>query len=241
MNLEETIYKRQSCRTYNQTPLDEQTFTDIKTFISNAKVLNENIDWSYDIVTKEKVKSLLRWDAPHYLLLFSEEKENYKENIGFIFQQLDLYLQSKDIGSCWLGMVSPNSSYEYKNSQHKFIITISFGKSSTQTHRKIEEFNRKSLEKIMDTSDEKFKPAQYAPSATNSQPWYFTHNSDGSYNVYREKLGFIKRRMIGKWNPIDIGIALAHMYITNKDTFKFYIKENPKDLKDYSYVGSFEL
>lgn len=241
MKLEETIYKRQSCRTYNETPLDEQTIDEIKTFIQQAKVLNDNIKWDYDIVTNKEVKSLLRWKAPHHMLLFSEEKENYKENIGFIFQQLDLYLQSRDIGSCWLGMVSPNSSYKNKNPDLSFIITISFGKSTTTTHRKIEDFNRKKLEEITDTPDEKLKPAQYAPSATNSQPWYFTHNTDGSYNVYREKLGFIKKRTIGKWNPIDIGIALAQLYIANKDTFEFMIKENPQELKDYLYMGTFEI
>lgn len=241
MKLEETIYKRQSCRTYNETPLKEQTIIEIKTFIKQAKVLNPNIMWDYDIVTNKEVKSLLRWNAPHYLLLFSEEKENYKENIGFIFQQLDLYLQSREIGSCWLGMVSPNSSYQNKNPEMKFIITISFGKSTTSIYRKLEDFNRKNLEEIMDTADEKLKPAQLAPSATNTQPWYFTHNNDGTFNIYREKLGFIKRRTVGKWSPIDIGIALAQIYIANKETFKFTIKDNPKELNNYYYVGTFEI
>lgn len=241
MNLEETIYKRQSCRTYNQTLLDEKTLDDIKTFISQAKILNDNIKWDYDIVTSNNVKSLLRWRAPHYIFIFSEEKENYKENIGFIFQQLDLYLQSIGIASCWLGMVSPNSEYVNKNPELKFIITISFGKSSTKTYREITDFNRKKLEEIADKPDEKLKPAQYAPSAINSQPWYFTHNDDGSYNVYREKLGFIKKRTVGKWNPIDMGISLAHLYVANRDTFKFYVKNNPEELKDYNYVGTIEI
>lgn len=241
MKLEETIYKRQSCRTYDETPLDEKTIEEIKTFIQQAKVLNTHIKWDYDIVTNKEVKTLLRWKAPHYLLIFSEEKENYKENIGFIFQQLDLYMQSRDIGSCWLGMVSPNSAYKTKNPELKFVITMSFGKSTTQTYRKLDDFNRKKLEEITDTSDEKLRPAQYAPSATNTQPWYFTHNNDGSYNIYREKLGFLKRRIVGKWSPIDIGIALAQLYIANKETFRFTIKENSLKLKDYYYVGTFSL
>lgn len=241
MNQKETIFKRQSCRTYSQTQLDEETIEEIINFIKQTKPLNKNIKWDYDLVTNNEVKSLLRWDAPHYLLLFSEEKENYKENIGFIFQQLDLYLQSRNIGSCWLGMVSPNSNYKNKNRELKFIITISFGKPATTTHRKIEEFNRKTLEEITDTPDEKLKPAQYAPSATNSQPWYFTHNNDGTYNIYRKNFGFIKKRTIGKWNPIDIGITLAHLYITNKETFNFHIEENPSEKKGYTYEGTFEL
>ena len=115
MNLEETIYKRQSIRSYEETPLDDKEIGELKTFIENTKALNDNIQWSYDIVSKDKVRSILQWRSPQYLLLFSEEKENYRENIGFIFQQVDLFLQSKGIGTCWLGMLSPNGKYDKKN------------------------------------------------------------------------------------------------------------------------------
>lgn len=241
MKLEETIYKRQSIREYDQKPLNEQTINEIEEFISESKVLNENIEWSYDIVSKQKIKTLLPWKAPQYLLLFSEEKENYKENIGFIFQQTDLYLQSKGIGTCWLGMASPNSKYQQKNKNQKFIISISIGKSTSPIDRKINEFNRKELEEISDKNDEKLKPAQYAPSAMNSQPWYFTHNDDDTYNIYREKLNIIKRNVVGRWNQIDIGIALAHIYIENQNTFHFYMKDKPEKLKKYIYEGTFEI
>lgn len=239
MNLEETIYKRQSHRSYDETSLDDETITELKNFISQVKTLNDNIKWDYDIITKDDVKTILPWRAPHYLVLLSEEKENYLENIGFIFQQVDLFLQSKDIGTCWLGMVSPNSNYHPKDNL-KTIITISFGKTTENTHRSIDEFNRKKLSDISDREDEKLKPAQYAPSAMNSQPWYFTHNNDGTYNVYREKLGFIKKRTVGKWNEIDVGIALAHLYVTNKESFHFEVKSD-EDLKDYHYIGTLSI
>ena len=43
MNLEDTIYKRQSIRSYDDTPLDSQTLDEIRDFIENAKELNPNI------------------------------------------------------------------------------------------------------------------------------------------------------------------------------------------------------
>ena len=112
MNLEETIYKRQSIRSYDENPLDDQTLDEIRDFIDNAKELNPNIKWSYEILSTKNVNTMMRWKAPHYLALFSEEKENYHQNIGFIFQQVDLYLQSREIGTCWIGMASPKG---YKN------------------------------------------------------------------------------------------------------------------------------
>ena len=37
-----------------------------------------------------------------------------------------------------------------------------------------------------------------------------------------------------------MGIALAHMYVTNPDTFRFFAAEAP-ELKGYAYSGSFTL
>lgn len=242
MNLEETIYKRQSIRAYKKEELSTDELNDLKEFIDTAKVLNENIKWDYDIVSPNMIKSLLNWRAPHYLLLFSEEKENYNENMGFIFQQVDLYLQSREIGSCWLGMVSPNRNYKPRNENMKYIIGISFGRPETEIYRQsLGQFKRKDMSEITDRDDERLKAIQYAPSATNSQPWYITHNSDGSYNIYRQKLGLIRRKTLGRWNELDIGIGLAHLYVENRDTFNFYIDANHEELKNYIYEGSFEI
>lgn len=241
MNLEETIYKRQSIRSYEQTPLDNQMLDEIQAFIDQTKALNENINWSYDIVPNDKIKTLLNWKSPQYILMYSEEKENYKENIGFIFQQLDLYLQSKGIGTCWLGLAKPNNKYKPKNDNQKFIITMSIGKPEGEIYRQTKDFKRKPLSEILDYEDEKIKPLQYAPSATNSQPWYITHNNDGTYNIYREKLGIIKKNLVGRWNPVDIGIGLAHLYITNRESFKFWQEENPKQEKKCIYEGTFKI
>ncbi len=242
MNLEETIYKRQSVRAYKKETLTNDELNNLKTFIEKAARLNDSISWSYDIVSADKIKTILNWRAPHYLLLFSEEKENYKQNIGFIFQQVDLYLQSMGIGSCWLGMISPNGNYKQKDDTQKYVIGISFGKAEGQLYRQdLKEFNRKDMSVITDKNDERLRAIQYAPSATNSQPWYITHNSDGSYNIYRQKLGLIRRKTLGRWNEIDIGIGLAHLYVENRSTFNFSVENNPVELKNYIYEGRFEI
>lgn len=157
MNLKETIYKRQSIRNYEEEALNEDELEQLRKFIDSAKVLNSNIQWSYDIVSKDQIKSILNWRSPQYILLFSEEKENYKENIGFIFQQVDLYLQSSGIGSCWLGMISPNKKYQQKQDNQKYLIGMAIGKPEGQLYRQEKEFNRKDLTKITDKYDEKLK------------------------------------------------------------------------------------
>ncbi len=229
MNLEKQIYIRKSCRNYS----DEEIGMDlIHEFMSSVKLLNEGISYRYDILKIGDVNNLARFSAPYYLAIYADKKENYMD-IGFIFQQLCLYLQSIDIGNCWVGMASP------KKRSSDFVISIAFGKSDEFT-RSRDKFKRKSLSKISDVEDERLIPAQLAPSSINSQPWYFKH-SDGGFDVYQEKPNFLKRQFVKKWNSIDVGIALAHMYVSNEDTFEFYKNANFEDIKGYTYIGSIKI
>lgn len=230
LNLEEQIYRRKSARKYLDEEIDENIIHD---FMSKVKPLNPKINYYYKILTSDKVNVRTRMSAPYYLALFSEKEDNYLENIGFIFQQLSLYLQSIDIGSCWVGMAS------LKKKDPDFVIAISFGRSNDMT-RDISGFRRKKLAEISDIEDEKLIPAQIAPSAMNSQPWFFKHSDEG-FDVYQVKQNILKRQVLKGWNPIDMGIALAHLYVSNMDSFEFYIKNSFDELKGYTYSGSIKI
>nr|WP_294998159.1 nitroreductase family protein [uncultured Methanobrevibacter sp.] len=230
MSLEDQIYTRKSCRNYLDDEIDMDLIHD---FMSNVKPLVEDIDYHYDILTSDKLNIRTRWTAPYYLSLYSEKKEYYQENIGFVFQQLSLYLQSLGIGNCWVGMASP----KIKNDD--FVIVISFGKSDKMTRDK-DSFKRKPLCEISDSNDKRLIPARLAPSAINSQPWYFKH-SGKDFDVYQVKQNILKRQILKKWNPIDVGIALAHMYVANPETFEFYKKSDFDNLKGYTYTGTIKI
>ena len=240
MNLEDAIYKRQSIRKYEKTPLSEEVLDELRAFIDNAKVLNPDIDWSYDIVGPENVKMLQRFKAPHNLLIFSEAKDNYLQNIGFIFQQVDLYLQSRGIGSCWIGAGGPKN-YENPNPNQEFVILMIFGKPQGEIYRQITEFERKIICEISDKRDSRLMPARLAPSAANTQTWYFTHNDDGSYNLYRNKRRIRISKKMDVWNRIDMGIALAHLYVANKNHFEFTLDKPHEELKNKVFEGNFVI
>ncbi len=229
MDLASQIFIRKSCRKYLD---DEIDMSQIHEFMSTVKPLIPEINYSYKILTRDEVSLKTRWSAPYYLAIYSDKKENYGLNIGFIFQQLSLYMQSLNIGSCWVGMGS------VKEKDPEFVILMSFGKSN-DLKRDISKFKRKSLSKISDIEDEKLKVAQLAPSAVNSQPWYFKHTDEG-YDVFKVKHNIVKRKILGKWNDIDVGIALSHLYVSNKDTFQFKLK-NKSDMKGYIYIGSLKI
>lgn len=230
MNLKEQICLRKSCRNYVDDVIDMEPIHD---FISDVKSLDENIEYRYEILTKKDVNLKTPWSAPYYLALYSEKEGNYLENIGFVFQQVSLFMQSIGIGSCWVGLGS------VKSKDSSFVILIAFGKSD-DIMRDISQFKRKDLSQISDYDDERLIPAQLAPSAVNSQPWYFKHSDDG-FDVYRTKQNIIRRQFLKKLNQIDVGIALAHMYVANHETFKFEIKSDFDKLDGYAYVGSIKI
>lgn len=229
MNLEKQIYIRKSCRNYSDEEIDMDLIHD---FMRSVKLLNEGISYRYDILEIGDVNNLARFSAPYYLAIYCDNKENHVD-MGFIFQQLCLYLQSIDIGNCWVGLASP------KKRSSDFVISIAFGKSEQMT-RDVSSFKRKSLSKISDVEDERLIPAQLAPSSINSQPWYFKH-SDDSFDVYQVKANFLKRQFVKKWNSIDVGIVLAHMYVANEDTFEFSKKTSFDDIKGHTYIGSIKI
>lgn len=228
MSLVEQIYIRKSCRKYLN---DEIEMGIIHDFMKSVKPLIEGLEYSYEIFAKKDVKVRNRWSAPYYLVLFCDKNEISKVNLGFVFQQLSLFLQSVGIGSCWDGLDS------VKGKDH--IILIAFGKSNEMT-RDISGFKRKGLDKISDFEDECLKPAQLAPSAVNVQPWYFKH-TDSGFDVYQVRQNILKRKIVQKWNPIDVGIALAHMYVANEETFEFFIKRDFGKLDGHTYIGSIKI
>lgn len=232
-NLAELIYERKSCRSYFDDEIETETLDDIRNFIDNAKPLNRGINFRYEILKRDEVTLRTPWHAPYYIAIYSERKDNYMENVGFIFQQVSLYLQSLNLGNCWVGMGKPNKKDD------DFIILISFGKSD-DIKRLPDKFRRKSLDDISNSEDVRLKVAQLSPSAGNTQPWYFKQTSEG-FDVYQVKLSIVKRKLFEKLNRIDVGIALADLYVSNYKTFEFEIKDSYDKLKGHTYIGSIKL
>ena len=102
MTLNEMILKRKSCRSFTGKPVDAEMIENIRTF--EMKPLYPDIKVHWDIVPRNQVKCICPWTTPQLITIYSQESEGYLENIGFLFQQMDLYLQTLGLGVCWLGM-----------------------------------------------------------------------------------------------------------------------------------------
>lgn len=212
IDLYDSVFKRKSVRRYESAPLDEDTITKITDHMTTVKPLYDDIKTELKILPGNAVNGLFGVKAPHYLAIFSEEKEGYLQNAGFILQQMDLYLSANDVGSCWLGLAKPSKQY-INSSEVSFVITLAFGKPSEPLHRGgVEEFKRVPLDRIRDTDDmdDLLEPARLAPSAANRQTWFFT-GGGGRINVYVGSASLMNRLSL-----LDGGIAICHIWVATK-------------------------
>ena len=186
IDLYSTIHKRKSIRRYESTPLDQATLEKITNRFNHVKPLYEYIKTELKTLPANTVSGLFAVKAPHYLAIFSEEKEGYLTNAGHILQQMDLYLSANGLGSCWLGAAKPSKEF-IKGSKLKFVISLAFGRPAEQLHRTgVGEFRRLSLDPIRDARgmDDLLEPARLAPSASNGQKWFFT-GGEGKLNIHK--------------------------------------------------------
>lgn len=241
MNLTEMIYRRKSVRSFTNGLVSDEILNRIEEFVASAKPLYPEIKVKMEIVPRNQVKCICPWTTQQLITIFSEDKPGYLENAGFIFQQLDLYLQSIGIGTCWLGMGTLTAEDVFEKQRQdglKYVMMIAFGHPKGKALRDGKtDFKRKPLGEISDLEDERLEPARLAPSSVNSQPWYFAHE-ENVIHVYCMHKGLLNKTL-GNTNQLDVGIALAHMYVANKDTFSFEKLDQHNNKKDCTYIGSF--
>jgi nitroreductase len=216
-NLYETIFKRKSIRKYDLTPLDGHTLAEIMAHTSALKPLYHDIRIEMKLLSQKDVKGLFLAKAPHYFAVFSETRDGYLTNVGFMLQQMDLFFSANGIGSCWQGMPKPTKEI-VNSSKLEFVILLAFGKPKERLHREtVSEFQRKPLGEITDikAADELLEPARLAPSAMNRQQWFFTGNA-GTIHAYRAKSSFLTAFMFERMSKISMGIAICHVWIAAK-------------------------
>ncbi|MBU3136775.1 nitroreductase [Clostridium gasigenes] len=210
----EMIFKRKSFRRFNETlKLTNEELCDINEKIKTLRPLIDNINVKYCIVRRGETTCKR---GEYCLLIYSEEKANYLLNIGYMFEQLDLYLASKDIGVCWYGMGKTQEA-EYKNL--KFVIMIALGKTEPREFRKdYTKCKRKETKEIckgvsgLKTIAEVVK---YAPSACNTQPWRIICE-ENKLKIYRttDIKSIMPKEKVPFYNSIDIGIFIYFLEIT---------------------------
>ena len=151
--LYKVIFERKSIRKYDMTPLPASVIENLQEFTGHVKTLDDSIKFECTYLGANDVKNLLPIKAPHYVCLYSEAKPGYLMNAGFVLQQLDLYLSSREIASCWLGMAKPSRQVMEPKGNMEFIIMLAFGNTAEQIHRSdTSVFTRRSISDISEVA-----------------------------------------------------------------------------------------
>lgn len=201
------IFKRKSFRKFNESlTLSKEELQDIEQKIENLVPLINGIEIKYKIVPRNRTTSKR---GEYCLLIYSEEKEHYLLNIGYMFEQLDLYLVSKNIGVCWYGM---GKVKEPQYEKFRYVIMMAIGKAEESEFRKdYKKSKRKETADIWkgDLINEIGDFVKYAPSACNTQPWYVICENN-TIKVYRttEVKSIMPEEKVPFYNSIDMGIYL---------------------------------
>lgn len=230
--LKDYIFKRKSIRKYKAEKLTEDELNNIKTEATKILPLFPNI--KYDIEIVDQVNNPLKTVSPHYFFFYSEDKPGYLENIGFIGEQLSLYLNSRGLGSCWNGFVKPKKHREGLLP----IISMAFGKPDEELFRAEEDFKRKDISEISNTQTTLIDAARLAPSAVNVQDWYF-YRQDDLIHCYHRIMGFPANKLLGTMCQINLGIALSHLAVCDQKG-EFISWEDHPVLEGKDYFISFK-
>lgn len=229
----DAIFKRKSVRQYQTEEVDGAKLFELWNLIESAERLYPEIGLEIQMEVEGKhireimggiIGSYGKIMAPHYLVITSEEKEGYLENVGYTVENLVLGMTAMGINTCWIGgQVKKEHLRDFMDTQEnlKPAMVISFGYAADmeqQFRKSIDRVKRKSVADLIiegepgDIWKNILEAVRLAPSAVNSQPWRFAFTDQGVH-VY-----CVKRSPLTKWiykrlNWVDVGIALSHLKI----------------------------
>ena len=236
--LYQMIYKRKSFHLFRSTgneKITEEELEDIKQKYKDFIPLVDNIKTDIQIIPANLANC--NRGEEYCIYLYSEVKENYLQNIGYIGEQLDLYLASRNIGALWFGIGKAQETY-YNNLQ--FVIMIAIRKVPKDKFRQdMFKSKRKAIEEIWKSTNyqEIAEIVRFAPSSCNTQPWIVKENGK-QLEVYRYKKpgkrGIMPVNKVIYYNRIDIGIFMLFLDITLKHNNISYKKEILNDCQENS-------
>ena len=207
-NYYKELFKRKSFHFFiggeETTPED---ISKINEFIKTVKPLYDNIKTEIKVAPEKD--TTCRRGADYCILFYSEHKEGYLRNIGYIGEQIDLYLTSLNIGALWFGIGKPKENIDVL----EYVIMIAIKRMPETSFRKdMFKSKRKPIDEIWSGEEMDITNiVRFTPSACNTQPW-FVKNEENELSIYRYKKpgkrGIMPVDKVMYYNRIDIGIFL---------------------------------
>lgn len=240
------IFKRKSFHLFRDSigVITAEQLTRLEDFISQVEPLDPTIKTEIRIVSESETSC--KRGAQYCILFYSEKKKGYLRNIGYIGEQIDLYLASENIGALWFGI---GKTEEKQVNGLDYVIMIAIAAMPQDKFRKdVFKSKRKPLSETWKGEELGIADiVRFSPSACNTQPWY-TVNEGDRLTVYRYKKegkrGIMPAYMVAFYNRIDIGIYLFLLEVCLKQQNIEYERElfdNETDDKELTVSAKYIL
>ncbi|WP_432665741.1 nitroreductase family protein [Wukongibacter baidiensis] len=277
MNVISILNNRKSVRNYLQNEVNVEILNKIIMHGANSAALYNDIDVQFKLIVdghqfSKKIRGHAGYfgkvfDAPHYIVAVSEDKNGFLENIGYRMENLMIKAHEFGISTCWMellfGTDKMSKILDIKEGYKALVFTpLGYEKASLiEKFIKAEKYNekqRKELNEIItfdkwhnyrkrktELESEYLKILDYArlsPSWGNKQPWRFLIDGE-SLLIFCKKEKFVTRKRKLNYYKIDCGIIMLYIKLL-ADTFGItgrWRVGSPKDsLSKYSIPNDFE-
>ncbi|MBS3735654.1 MAG: nitroreductase family protein [Candidatus Bipolaricaulota bacterium] len=264
MSLYRAIRWRRSIRDYPNKELTEVQLDDLENDLAETRKFNTEVSVDARLVRdgralQEDISGIIadygKVEAPHYLVLTSEDTEDGYIEVGYRYEFVVLDLAAQGIGTCWIGKGFQDeqlNEYIELPSGQTCVTLIALGPLSDEEELyEIENPKRKapghfligrSPNSLAKETVEIIDCFRRAPSALNAQPWRVI-GEEGTIHLYlreRNKITKIVLRNLNQLNRVDAGIGLCHLEVGGK-----YFQDgvevgetNHPEKKGLSYIGS---
>ncbi|QWB99897.1 hypothetical protein KHQ88_07035 [Mycoplasmatota bacterium] len=261
-----TIEKRTSIRSYQAKSLSNADQNLLKEIINRVEIkkgpFNHQARFFYVNNTNKNKQTIGTYgfvkNPPAFIGGITKNTSKAMVDFGFLFEEIILHLTKQDIGTVWLGGTFHRKDFSLQVYEDEMIAAISpvgypaVPSLREKAIRKITKadkrldfetlfFSGKELAAIKDSNPyyKYFQAVQYAPSASNKQPWRIVL-IDNTFHLYLKRTKGYRGKLQMDIQSIDIGIALFHLYITLKeDGYNLeFIHQSPLKLDLSEYIIS---
>ena len=223
MNLYEAIFLRRSVRKYDQKPVSPEILDKIRIFYTAIEPLFPGIETEIGITEnlggKRILTGLFGVNAPYYLSFYSEPRDRSEMNMGYLAEQISLYLMTLGLGSCFLGGKSLRGVPKTRGNM-QLVIILAFGYPADRLTRRASDAKRLPTKELCLFKDPPTKwmtqvieAARLAPSAMNRQPWRFVV-SGSRIHIFCKKYSNDRPRFLDDFN---FGVMFSHIMIASEE------------------------
>ncbi len=232
---------RKSRRKFLPEPIENEMQVGIQDFL---KILNPPFEHSVEVSLHEIPQDIKIFNfkgqnnAPLFAALRAPDTLEDQAKLGFIGELFILYCVSLGLGTCWIGRYKTKSTYqvlygiEEERGTKKLFCVIPLGYCSDKrglmekmsnkmysSRRKTvdQKFHEDSLKVFPNFIREALELARWAPSAMNSQCWYF--KVEETHENFLVEIGKPQgyKHWMWKYSDIDVGTAAAHFWLGIKN------------------------